>query len=182
MREVRQRRSQLGWSDAFLVILGLHVAVPSRTVDGERLARGRVRRGDTAASHVAALLVPAPAPAASTAGSTSSTEQTEATGSPVSSAAPPSSASASTTASEPPPPPCIDGQILMGVCICDKGKSADATGHCVYTQCPSEHGGGDLPRSEHGSVHGVSPRDEAGQGRPLRALRAVTLRGPRSGH
>jgi hypothetical protein len=29
----------------------------------------------------------------------------------------------------------------MGVCICDKGKSADATGHCVYTQCPSEHGG-----------------------------------------
>ncbi|HTB77945.1 MAG TPA: hypothetical protein VK762_32090 [Polyangiaceae bacterium] len=85
---------------------------------------------------------PAPAPAASTAGPTSSAEQTEVTGSPVPSAAPPSSASASTTTSEPPPPPCVDGQVLMGVCICDKGKSADATGHCVYTQCPSEHGGG----------------------------------------
>jgi hypothetical protein len=44
--------------DAFLVVLGLHAAVPFRTVDGERLARGRVRRGDTTASRVAALLVP----------------------------------------------------------------------------------------------------------------------------
>jgi hypothetical protein len=44
--------------DAFLVIMGLHAGAPSRTVDGERLARGRVRRGNTAASHVAALLFP----------------------------------------------------------------------------------------------------------------------------
>jgi hypothetical protein len=31
--------------------------VPSRTVDAERLTSGRVRRGDTAASRVAALFV-----------------------------------------------------------------------------------------------------------------------------
>jgi hypothetical protein len=41
-----------------MVILGLHASVPSRNVDGERLARGRVRRGNTAGSHVAALPFP----------------------------------------------------------------------------------------------------------------------------
>jgi hypothetical protein len=35
----------------------------------------------------------------------------------------------------------------------------------------------DLPRSEHGSVHGVPPRDEGDQGRPLRALRAPNEKG-----
>jgi hypothetical protein len=29
----------------------------------------------------------------------------------------------------------------MGACICDQGKGVDATGHCVFTQCPSAHGG-----------------------------------------
>jgi hypothetical protein len=33
-------------------------------------------------------------------------------------------------------PPCIDGEILMGACICDRGMSADATGHCVLVPCP----------------------------------------------
>jgi hypothetical protein len=41
-----------------------------------------------------------------------------------------------------PTPPCVDGEILMGACICDKGKTADATGHCVYPPCPKSTTGG----------------------------------------
>jgi hypothetical protein len=29
----------------------------------------------------------------------------------------------------------------MGVCVCERGKGADETGHCVDMPCPSAHGG-----------------------------------------
>ncbi len=47
-----------------------------------------------------------------------------------------------------PTPPCIDGEIMMGACICDKGKSVDATGHCVYSPCPKSTTGGTSFRDE----------------------------------
>jgi hypothetical protein len=36
----------------------------------------------------------------------------------------------------------------MGACICDKGKTADATGHCVYPPCPKSTSGGTAFRDE----------------------------------
>ena len=45
-------------------------------------------------------------------------------------------------------PPCIDGEIMMGACICSKGKGADATGHCVYPPCPKSKTGGTSFRDE----------------------------------
>jgi hypothetical protein len=37
----------------------------------------------------------------------------------------------------------------MGACICSKGKSADATGHCVFmTACPKSASGGEVFRDE----------------------------------
>jgi hypothetical protein len=49
-------------------------------------------------------------------------------------------ASESARLAPPPPaepdPPCIDGELMMGACICDTGKSADATGHCILVPCP----------------------------------------------
>lgn len=47
-----------------------------------------------------------------------------------------------------PVPPCIDGEILMGACICDKGKTVDETGHCVYPPCPKSSTGGTAFRDE----------------------------------
>lgn len=45
-------------------------------------------------------------------------------------------------ASAEPAPPCVDGDVVMGTCICrEKGKTADATGHCVYPPCPKIAGG-----------------------------------------
>jgi hypothetical protein len=35
-----------------------------------------------------------------------------------------------------PDPPCVDGELIMGACICESGKSADGTGHCVFVPCP----------------------------------------------
>ncbi|MGA2451100.1 MAG: hypothetical protein ABTD50_20770 [Polyangiaceae bacterium] len=40
-----------------------------------------------------------------------------------------------------PDPPCIDGDIIMGACICDQGKTADATGHCILVPCPTTAAG-----------------------------------------
>jgi hypothetical protein len=55
--------------------------------------------------------------------------------------APLPSAPESTLPAPPPttaaPPPCVDGELMMGACICDNGKSADATGHCVLIPCPA---------------------------------------------
>lgn len=46
------------------------------------------------------------------------------------------------------PPPCIDGEEMMGACICPRGKSVDETGHCVFGQCPPGTGGGPVFRNE----------------------------------
>ncbi len=46
------------------------------------------------------------------------------------------------------PAPCIDGQDMMGACICPHGKSADETGHCVFTPCPPGATGGTVFRNE----------------------------------
>ncbi|HEY5241579.1 MAG TPA: hypothetical protein VIJ22_08945, partial [Polyangiaceae bacterium] len=34
------------------------------------------------------------------------------------------------------PAPCLDGEEMMGACICPHGKSVDDTGHCVFARCP----------------------------------------------
>src|SRR5579883_1221156 len=53
------------------------------------------------------------------------------------------------SASAEPDPPCIEGEVLMGACICnEKGKAPDATGHCVYVPCPSITPGGTPFRDE----------------------------------
>jgi hypothetical protein len=51
-------------------------------------------------------------------------------------------------ASAEPTPPCVDGEIMMGACICDKGKTADAEGHCVYPPCPKSTPGAATFRDE----------------------------------
>ncbi|MGH7294584.1 MAG: hypothetical protein ACRELB_06620 [Polyangiaceae bacterium] len=42
----------------------------------------------------------------------------------------------------------IDGEILMGACICAHGKGVDATGHCVFAPCPPGVTGGTVFRDE----------------------------------
>jgi hypothetical protein len=39
------------------------------------------------------------------------------------------------------PAPCLDGEEMMGACICPRGKSVDETGHCVFARCPEGTGG-----------------------------------------
>lgn len=39
------------------------------------------------------------------------------------------------------PAPCLDGEEMMGACICPHGKSVDDTGHCVFARCPEGTGG-----------------------------------------
>ncbi len=39
------------------------------------------------------------------------------------------------------PAPCLDGEEMMGACICPRGKSVDETGHCVFARCPEGSGG-----------------------------------------
>ena len=46
--------------------------------------------------------------------------------------------------------PCVDGELLMGTCICSHGKGADATGHCVFMPCPKSTSGGTVFRNEEG--------------------------------
>jgi len=47
-------------------------------------------------------------------------------------------------------PPCIDGEVLMGACICATGKGVDATGHCVFMPCPRSTSGGTVFRNDAG--------------------------------
>jgi hypothetical protein len=46
------------------------------------------------------------------------------------------------------PPPCIDGEEMMGACICPHGKSVDETGHCVFAKCPDGATGGVVFRNQ----------------------------------
>ncbi|HEY8087690.1 MAG TPA: hypothetical protein VIF09_07595, partial [Polyangiaceae bacterium] len=46
------------------------------------------------------------------------------------------------------PAPCIDGEDMMGACICPHGKSVDDTGHCVAARCPEGTTGGTVFRNE----------------------------------
>src|SRR5262249_3040508 len=64
------------------------------------------------------------------------------------SATPVASAPAPAPSAEP-APPCVDGEVVMGTCICSaKGKTADATGHCIYPPCPKTIIGGTAFRDE----------------------------------
>ena len=47
-----------------------------------------------------------------------------------------------------PPAPCLDGEEMMGACICPRGKSVDETGHCVFARCPEGTTGGVVFRAE----------------------------------
>ena len=47
-----------------------------------------------------------------------------------------------------PAPLCIDGEVAMGICLCAKGKGADATGHCVYLPCAKGDSGEAVFRDE----------------------------------
>ena len=46
------------------------------------------------------------------------------------------------------PAPCIDGEEMMGACICPRGKTVDETGHCVFARCPEGTTGGTVFRNE----------------------------------
>ena len=47
-----------------------------------------------------------------------------------------------------PPAPCLDGEEMMGACLCPRGKSVDETGHCVFARCPEGTTGGIVFRAE----------------------------------
>jgi hypothetical protein len=47
-----------------------------------------------------------------------------------------------------PPAPCLDGEEMMGACICPRGKTVDETGHCVFAKCPEGTTGGTVFRNE----------------------------------
>jgi hypothetical protein len=53
--------------------------------------------------------------------------------------------------------PCIDGEVLMGACICPSGKGVDATGHCVFMPCPKGNMGGVVFRSDSGQCMECKP-------------------------
>ena len=46
------------------------------------------------------------------------------------------------------PAPCIDGEVMMGACICPHGKTVDETGHCKFSPCPPGTGGGTVFRDD----------------------------------
>lgn len=46
------------------------------------------------------------------------------------------------------PAPCLDGEEMMGACICPHGKTVDETGHCVFAACPKGETGGQVFRDE----------------------------------
>lgn len=93
----------------------------------------------------------APAPSASTApAAASSTAEAPAAPPP---SAPPAAASSAATDTV----PCVDGEILMGACICPSGKGVDATGHCVYMPCPKGNMGGVVFRNDQGQCMECKP-------------------------
>ncbi len=70
-----------------------------------------------------------------------------------------------------PDPPCIDGELMMGACICETGKTADATGHCVFVPCPrSAEGKVPFRNPTTGQCTGVPLRIPSNAGRSLRTL------------
>jgi hypothetical protein len=87
--------------------------------------------------------------------------------SPSASTAPPSASSTAAATAAPPPPSaapaatetvlCIDGEIMMGACICSGGKGVDATGHCVYMPCPKGNMGGVVFRNDQGKCLECKP-------------------------
>ena len=92
---------------------------------------------------VAPPVAPAPPAAPSAVASDSATPPAAPSASEVSAPPPPAASSASAEA-----PPCIDGEMLMGACICSKGKGVDSTGHCVFMPCPKSTTGTVVFRSE----------------------------------
>src|SRR5579863_8479807 len=72
-----------------------------------------------------------PTPAVTSTASASATSSVAPSATASNTAAPVASASAAIAHSPPadePTPPCVDGEIVMGVCVCEKGRGADATG------------------------------------------------------
>jgi hypothetical protein len=55
------------------------------------------------------------------------------------------------------PAPCLDGEEMMGACICPRGKSVDETGHCVYAKCPEGTSGGTVFRNDSGDCMECRP-------------------------
>jgi hypothetical protein len=55
------------------------------------------------------------------------------------------------------PAPCLDGEEMMGACICPRGKSVDETGHCVYAKCPEGTTGGTVFRNDSGDCMECRP-------------------------
>jgi len=98
-----------------------------------------------------APVTPAPAPAPVT------SEAPAAPSAPAPTAAPAPAPSASASAAASNDPPCIDGEILMGACICPSGKGVDATGHCVFMPCPKGNMGGIVFRNDQGQCLECKP-------------------------
>jgi len=93
----------------------------------------------------------APSPAESTAPAVASSTA-EAPAAPPPPSAPPAASSAATQSVL-----CIDGEIMMGACICSGGKGVDATGHCVYMPCPKGNMGGMVFRNGEGKCMECKP-------------------------
>jgi hypothetical protein len=111
------------------------------------LPAGRLLLACASAPPVPASPMPEPAPAVASSSPTSELASPAAMESAATGPMP--SAPAAPARSAEPPPPCIGGEIMMGACICAKGKSADATGHCVFmTACPRSANGGEVFRDE----------------------------------
>jgi len=92
---------------------------------------------------------PGASPEASSAAAGSSPASTTTPGGATPAASAPQATAPAPSPSAEPAPPCVDGEVVMGACICpDKGKTPDATGHCIYPPCPKTLIGGTAFRDE----------------------------------
>ncbi len=121
---------------------------------GGALAAGPVIACASSPAPAPAVAAPAPAPSPSSVPSDAPAASSAAPPAvpPTPSAAPAPSASAASS-----DPPCIDGEILMGACICPSGKGVDATGHCVFMPCPKGNMGGVVFRNDQGQCMECKP-------------------------
>ena len=95
----------------------------------------------------------APSPSASTAPAPAAASSTAE----VPAASPPPSAPPAASSDPTQTVLCIDGEIMMGACICSGGKGVDATGHCVYMPCPKGNMGGVVFRNDEGKCMECKP-------------------------
>jgi hypothetical protein len=100
---------------------------------------------------------PAPAPVAPALAPAPTTADSASAAPAASSAAPQAAASSAAPAATEAPVLCVDGEILMGACICPSGKGVDATGHCVFMPCPKGNMGGVVFRNDQGQCLECKP-------------------------